>query len=230
MEVHILLALGLFVNYSQSTTAMPLKKVLFPSESDESDENFSYNSYDIATITAGNGAVNRNATGSKPLPKIQFRLDAARVPCSNATISFCERVDHHQYPTQHVKRVLQQNAERYINFFNKITVRDSFGEPINLCDTYTRQIYPQIAMNIDSDWRFIINQPKYQQSIRVELCQKRSSQCQFAETFPPGYVSSCTQKYTKIPLLSLDDDGEITQFVYEFPSHCKCDLQKKKKQ
>lgn len=185
MKAYILFALGLFVNYSQSTTAMPVKKVLFPSESDESDEIFSYNSWITAEQkTIANGYV----SAVKPSPNIRFRIDAANVPCSNATLRFCERVDQHQYPTQHINNVLQQNAERYANFFNNISTRNDFPEPINLCDTYTRQIFPQIAMNVDSDWRFIINQPKFRQTIRIELCQKRSSQCQFGELFPTGYV------------------------------------------
>lgn len=224
MKIYILFALGIFVNYSQSPTAMPLKKVEFPSDSDdESDDMFSYNNFDM-TDTATN-----DDPESELMPKLQFRIDAATVPCSNETIRFCEHIDQNRYPTQHVKTILQQNAERYANFFNNITVRDNFPEPINLCDTYTRKIYPQMAMNIDSDWRFIINQPEYRQSIQVQLCQKRSSQCQFSELFPSGYVSSCTQKFTKIPLLSLDENGELVQFDYEFPSHCQCDLQKKKK-
>lgn len=225
MKVFILFALGIFVNYSQSPTAMPLKKVLFPTEdSDESDDNLSYTNLDMASLTAA-----ENASGTELMPKIQFRIDAANVPCSNETIRFCEHTGQNPYPTQHVETILQKNAEQYANYFNNITVRDDFPEPINLCDTYTRQITPKIAMNTDSDWRFIINQPEYRQSIRVELCQKRSSQCQFGELFPPGYVSSCTQKFTKIPMLSLDDNGEFKQFDYKFPSHCQCDLQKKKK-
>lgn len=227
MRVYILFALGMLVNYSQSPAAMPLRKVLFPGDySDESDDIFSPNRVGMANKTAAN-----NVSRLPLSPKIRFRLDAGSVPCSNETIRFCERVDQNQYPTQHVKAILQKNSKRYENFFNNnrdLSVRDDFAEPINLCETYTRQIYPQIAMNINSDWRFIINQPEYRQSIRVELCQKRSSQCQFSELFPLDYVSSCTQKFTKIPLLSLDDDGEVKQFDYEFPSHCQCDLQKSK--
>lgn len=220
MKVYILFALGMIVNHSQSPTAMPLQKVLFPSDdSVENDDNL-----DNASLTTNTA----NASKHKLTPRLQFRIDSASVPCSNETIRFCERVGQNQYPTQHVKAILQKNADRYASFFNNITVRNNFPEPINLCDTYSRRIYPQIAMNIDSDWRFIINQPEYRQSIRVELCQKRSSQCKFSELFPPGFVSSCTQKFTKIPLLSLDDNGEIKQFDYEFPSHCQCDLQRKK--
>lgn len=225
MKVYILFALGMIVNYSQSPTAMPLKKVQFPSDySDDSDDNFAYNNFDMESFS-----ITSDDSESKVMAKLQFRIDAASVPCSNQTVRLCEQIGKNQYPTQHVKTILQKNAERYADFFNNLTVRDNFPEPINLCDTYTRNIYPQIAMNVDSDWRFIINQPEHRQSIRVELCQKRSSQCQFGELFPTGYVSSCTQKFTKIPLLSLDENGELKQFDYEFPSHCQCDLQRKKK-
>lgn len=214
----------MIVSYSQSSAAMPLKKVLFPS--DQSDDI-------ILDSSMTNKTTINNSFGPVLMPKIQFRLNAASVPCVNETIRFCERINQNQYPTQHVKSTLEKNAERYAKLFNNntdLSARNNFPEPINLCDTYTRQIYPQIAMNINSDWRFVINQPEYQQSIRVELCQKRSSQCHFSELFPLDYVSSCTQKFTKIPLLSLDDDGEIKQYDYEFPSHCQCDVKRKKKQ
>lgn len=216
MKSVVILVLIIFVN-SSSLIGFPLNKVVFPSGSEENDEMFMY------------GDLNKEDTkkdvDSKPKPKLKFRIDAANVPCAaNSTVRFCEEISHQLYPSQHVKTVLQKNADFYADFFNKLQTRDNFPESIDLCDTYTRTILPQIAQNVESDWRFIINQPGYQQHIRVQLCQKRSSQCQFADSFPPGYVSTCTQKTTKIPLLSLDDDGQISEYEYEFPSHCQCEL------
>lgn len=218
MKSSVVTVLLIFASYS-SATGYPLRKVVFPDESEESDEVASYEK-DVKTDD------DVDTKNLQPAP--QFRINATNVPCSNA--NFCEE-DHQQlYPAQYVESVLQKNASFYAKYFNKITTRDDFSDPINLCDTYSRMVYPKIAMNVESDWRFVINQPDYRQSIRVELCQKRSSQCQFSESFPlvtDTHLSSCTQKLTKIPLLSLDDDGHLTQFMYEYPSHCQCELHRK---
>lgn len=202
----------------------PLKRVEFPSGSEESGETFAYNVLDLAKAES---EIDGNFD-KKPKPKPQFRIDAASVPCSNSSQRFCEEVSQHIYPSQHVKTMLTKTADQYTNFFNKIETRDDFPDSMSLCDTYRRKIYPQMGMNVDSDWRFVINQAEYRQPIRVELCQKRSSQCAYSDSFPPGYESSCKQKYTKIPLLSLNDDGEISTFEYEFPTHCQCDLHRVK--
>lgn len=195
------------------------KKVMFPSDSEEiNDDQYSY--YDpMESITSN----------SKNIPKLKFRIDADKVPCTNATLPFCEDVHQRLYPSQYVESVLEKSADLYTEFFNKIETRDNFSPSVNLCETYRRLIHPQLAMNVQNDWRFVINQPNYRQPIKVELCQKRTSQCQFSDSFPSGYVSSCTQKYTEIPLLSLGDNGEILEFNYKFPSHCQCEMRKQKR-
>lgn len=201
-----------FANYS-FVPGYPLKKVVFPSGSEEIGDDFPYDNIDNVKDRYPN--VNM---------KLRFRIDAENVPCANSSVRFCENVDQQLYPSEHVVSVLEKNADVYAEFFNKIESRDDFPEAIELCDTYKSMVSPQIAMNVNQDWRFIINHPKYKQQIRVELCQKRSKQCQFGESFPPGYVSTCTQKFVRIPLLSLDDDGGISKYEYEFPSHCQCDV------
>lgn len=212
----------IFIN-SSSMIGYPLRKVEFPNGSEESGEHFSYN----GMLNLAKVKIDKNTT---PKPKPKFRIDASSVPCSNrSTDPFCEEIGQHIYPTQHVKSVLQKTADRYAHFFNEIETRDGFpDDTINLCETYRRKIYPQMAMNVNSVWRFVINNPEFRQPVRVELCQKKSSKCQFGDSFPLGYSSSCTQKFTKIPLLSLNDDGDISTFEYEFPSHCQCDLHRVK--
>lgn len=225
MKTFLLSVFIIFINCS-SMIGYPLKKVEFPSGSEESGEIFAYNVLDLASPES---EIDDNFDiKPEPKPKPQFRIDAANVPCSNSSLNFCEEVSQHIYPSQHVKTMLAKTADLYANFFNKIETRDDFPDSINLCDTYRRKIYPTAARNVDSDWRFVVNQGEYRQPIRVELCQKRSSQCAFSDSFPPGYASSCKQKFTKIPLLSLNDDGEMSTFEYEFPSHCQCDLHRVK--
>lgn len=210
--------LFLFVIFANSllVIGIPIKQAQFPSDSEESEGNFQPINFDF------------EQTNVDLKPNSQFPIDATKLPCANNTIRFCEKVGQNIYPAQHIRDVLKKTADMYAEYFNKVETRINFPEPINLCDTYRREIYPQVAMNVNADWRFVVNQPEYPQVIRVELCQKRSSQCNFGDSFPPGYVSSCSQKFTKIPLLSLDDVGAISTYEYEFPSHCQCDLHRVK--
>lgn len=199
-----------------SALSFPSKKVLFPSDSEEIDAQYTDESYD---------SVDQNDNSFK----LQFRIDATKVPCSNASIPFCEDTNQRLYPKQYVESVLQRSLDQYTEFFNKLEVRDDFMSSMNLCDTHRRLIHPQLAMNTQNDWRFVINQANYRQPIRVELCQKRASKCQFSESFSADVTSSCTQKYTEIPLLSLGDDGELLEYTYKFPSHCQCEMREVKR-
>lgn len=168
--------------------------------------------------------------------KRRFRIDATDLPCVNKTMIFCEEVANKAYPTKYVESVMSRSGTQiYENFFNKTIPNESLGirllstdGPIELCDSIQRLIYPQLAMNVQRDWRFVINQPSYRQPIRVEICHKKNSKCLFNESFPAGYVSSCVQKYAKVPLLSLGEDGQVTSYDYEFPSFCQCEIHLKK--
>lgn len=207
----------MFTN-SQPMIGLPLKKVFFPSDSEEIDEIFSF--------------TDRNKTEKNEYidtqSELQFRIDAAKLPCANSTINFCESISQKFYPSKYVKSVLQKSGDRYAEFFNKVELRDGFPEKINLCNTYKRISYPPAARNVHSDWRFIINTPEYRQQVQLQFCQKESSQCKFSKSFQTGYVSSCTQKYQTTTLLSIDYNGEISPDDFKFPSHCECELKKKR--
>lgn len=209
----IVILVVIFVSF-RPVNGLSLKKVFFPSGSEESGEFFTH-------IGKNSSESNENVDIK---PKLQFRIDASKIPCLNSTVHFCENVDQQLYPSQYVNSLLQKSRDQYAEFFNKIELRDEFPESIDLCDTYKRIVYPRIAMNINLDWHFVINTPDTRQQVRVEICKKKSSTCQFSESFPTGYVSSCTQKFAKIPLLSIDINGDILEYEYEFPSHCQCDL------
>lgn len=164
--------------------------------------------------------------------KIHFRIDSNNIPCMNTSLSFCEDLTNRVYPIKYVEKILAVvDTQKYENYFNKtipndnlIGIRLSDSGPIELCTSFKRLIYPQMAMNVENDWRFVIQSNQSRQAIRVEICQKKRGKCLFSESFPNGYVSSCVQKYTKVPLLSLGENGELVSYDYEFPSYCQCEL------
>lgn len=164
---------------------------------------------------------------------LQFRIDADDVPCEDTSLPFCEKLINQAYPSKYVETILAKtDAQTYKNYFNKTVPSDESldirisddDDPIELCRSFKRLIYPQLAMNIENDWRFVIQSSQSRQPIRVEICQKKNSKCLFSETFPNGYVSVCVQKSTKVPLLSLGENGELVSYDYEFPSFCQCEL------
>lgn len=163
------------------------------------------------------------------IPKLKskkpFRIDFTNVPCSNESGGFCEEVSQHldDAVALHVKSVLKNSSEHYTGLVNEIAARDNFPKPFNPCATYTRLRFPKIARNVKSDWHFVINQPEYLQPVEVEICQKKLSQCPFSEIIPAKNVSTCTQKFRRISLWSLNDGGNITKYEYDFQSHCKCE-------
>lgn len=199
-----------------------MSKVVFPNE--ESDEDFTYGN----SPTRYDGKFPHEH--SKPQHK--FPIDETIISCStNETLQFCENDENKLYPTEYIESLLNKTFGKHNEYFDEVMNRDDFSdesESINLCEIHRRKFYPRVAKNEEHDWQFIINLPKYHQPIRVELCQEASSQCLFSEYFPIGYSSSCTQKYSKIPLIGLDANGDIFISEYEYPSHCNCDLLKVK--
>lgn len=198
----------------------------FPDESDENSEDFAYDSM--------NGQFGNNR---KPNKKPRFRIDSIDIPCQyNTTMSFCEDVPNEVYPQKYVETMLANaNAQTYEIYFNKTMPDESFkvrllstdadGESIELCDSVSRRIFPQLAKNVENKWHFIINQPNYQQPIYAEFCQPTRSQCH--DTFPTQ-MASCVQQYKILPLLSVREDGEIISEYYKMPVFCKCQLRRKK--
>lgn len=194
------------------------RTVLFPDDSDENSDEFVYEKV-------------RMKDHKKPTPKMTFRFNSTDVPCSNATMLFCEeQFLLTEYPSKHVEEVLENtDAQTYKTYFNKTLTNETLGVSLyistdgsmELCHSLKQYVYPQLGMNVKNEWRFIINQRNYQQPIQIELCQRKNSKCNFNGPISSGWEFACVQKYTKIPLLSLDENGPVPDY-FTFPSFCKC--------
>lgn len=228
--------LGALLNIEMAFgSATPARTVLFPDDSaEETSQGFDSSKLEQPqqTITKPNGK-NPTTNYSNANGKMKFRIDSSDIPCiKNTTMFFCEELANQEYPTEYVETMLANtDAQTYSKYFNKtvasddaLGVRISSDTSIELCTSFKRIIYPQVAVNIENDWRFVIQSTQSKQSIRVEICQKQNSKCLFSETFPNGYVSACIQKHTKVPLLSLGENGELVSYDYAFPSFCQCEI------
>ncbi|XP_055304174.1 uncharacterized protein LOC129569403 [Sitodiplosis mosellana] len=221
----MVLLLGVGTIFSADTS----RTVLFPDLSEENSEEFDYGAIDVSQ-TASQSKLSSTKT-------IKFRIDSTDVPCVNTTMYFCEEVTNQAYPKQYVESMLAKtDAQTYKNYFNKTLPKETLrlrslstnNEPIELCDSFKRVIHPQLARSVHREWHFVINQPSYQQPILMEICRKKKSKCLFSESQSMNYVSLCVQKYTKVPLLSLREDGQMVSYDYEFPGYCQCEIQPRK--
>lgn len=208
------------------------RAVFFPDDDNDNDNDNDEASQNFDVSEQKQPQPNTNHHRDEFNGNMQFRIDSNDLPCTNTSLSFCEQLTNQAYPTQYVEKILAKtDAKTYENYFNKtvpsdesLGIRISDDTPIELCRSFKRLIYPQLAMNIQNDWRFVIQSNQSRQPIRVEICQKRNSKCLFSETFPHGYVAVCVQKTTKVPLLSLGENGELVSYDYEFPSFCQCEV------
>lgn len=119
-----------------------------------------------------------------------------------------------------------------------------------LCRTRVSYLYPKLALNADSKFRFIINDPdeNYVQVVRVrfgpiflerkslnltlffvlqiEKCTDAGSECKLIrgqslwEEY--GIRTVCRQKYIYRRLLALDENGTDVVDLFKFPSCCVC--------
>lgn len=235
MKSIVWLSIGVLLNSAFGLDSPLTKTVIFSDNSEEILQDYNYDKMKYIQKPIQDTAKRPIKNDHRFKHKIRFRIDATAVPCANATtMYFCEETSNQAYPTKYVESVLTSpNAQAFQSYFNKTASVDSFEnfsthETIELCNSMKRVIYPQLAMNVQNVWSFIINQPSYRQPIHVKICQKTKSKCRFNESFPNSYISSCVQKYTKVPLLSLNEYGELVSFDYEFPSFCQCELLPKK--
>lgn len=210
------------------------RAVLFPNDIEEDSEEFIYGKEQMSEETMKHPSVK-----GAGLQETTFRIDSTDIPCENTIMSFCEDVTNQAYPIKYVESILANtDTQIFENYFNKTDTNDkildfrlshlSNDETIELCKSFKRYIFPQLAMNVENEWRFVINQKNYRQPIRLEICQKKKSKCLFTDSLPINLVATCIQKYTKIPLLSLGEDGDMVSYDYEFPSHCQCEIQRLK--
>lgn len=205
-------------------TGSDARAVFFPDDDNEETSQ----DFDILEQTQPEQSTNHHRKHEK---NKKFRIDSDDVPC-DTSLPFCEKLINQAYPAKYVETILARtDAQTYKSYFNKtvpsdesLGIRISDDDPIELCKSFKRLIYPQLAMNVENDWRFVIQSHQSRQPIRVEICQKKNSKCLFSETFPNGYRSVCVQKNTKVPLLSLGENGELVSYDYEFPSFCQCEL------
>lgn len=193
----------------------------FPAALDDVDGDFVFG---IATGTSVGG----NDTVEAPA-NIKFRIDAASAPCKQNEWNFCDATVRQEYPARYIRSLLNRAPELYTHLETRISFGTKKPSGDDLCASVKSIKYPQVALNTDHHWHFIINLPEFRQPIPVEMCKEHLSKCSIDGFLQAAYGTYCEQTTRSIPLLSLDVDGEIRVFNYTFPSHCQCKLYSKRR-
>lgn len=150
--------------------------------------------------------------------------------------SFCEHVP--DYPAAHIERQLAADPERFAELFgNELApvspvVESRFGDGADgqpLCASRETIIYPKMGQTAKNTWMYIVNSRRYQQGIRVEMCDRVDGPCEWpsagrAVYWPQGMRSVCRQKFTYRQLLAVDGYGRPVMDAFRMPCCCSCVL------
>ncbi|KAL9904639.1 spatzle 5 Toll-1 receptor isoform 1-T1 [Glossina fuscipes fuscipes] len=99
--------------------------------------------------------------------------------------------------------------------------RQSPGQT-SLCQTTSRFITPQAALNSKGNWMFVVNEASTaRQMVKAELCA--SNTCSNLCQLPNNYNSRCEQKFVQKRLIALQGNGQnLYTDTFWFPSCCVC--------
>lgn len=156
--------------------------------------------------------------------------------------SFCEHVP--DYPVAHIERQLAADPERFAELFGSElapvspVVESRFGDGADgqpLCASRETIIYPKMGQTAKNTWMYIVNSKRYQQGIRVEMCDRVDGPCEWpsggggggggrAVYWPQGMRSVCRQKFTYRQLLAVDGYGRPVMDAFRMPCCCSCVL------
>lgn len=144
--------------------------------------------------------------------------------CNDST--FCESVVN--YPEELINQAIRNNSLKPLgNTIEMPEIEKRFGlsetEEWPLCRSYVRTIYPRFAKTSNQNWRYVINQNNYRQSIRVEVCVNEGGVCDDLEEYmPEGYKIRCKQNYIFRELMAVISDNTIGKDNFMLPSNCCC--------
>lgn len=227
--------------HSINVTANEIKPRIFNVKRKISTNNYNLNATD--TIT--------DATEIKPnvtFVDTKFRLFVANVSlCAENHQTFCTKND--DYPLEYIQKLLYKLPPEYERFFypqdvsrsSKPTTEDpprpedyddetaEGDEPIEMCDTYNKVIYPTSGTTQSGDGLFIFNTDDHKQGVHIEMCQNAGKACDDFVILRNNYRSECKQQKIYRELLSLSADGKPTTERFEFPASCTCVLRRVKK-
>ncbi|XP_017101188.2 protein spaetzle isoform X2 [Drosophila bipectinata] len=145
--------------------------------------------------------------------------------------SFCTQVEN--YPD--LSGLKMTLSSKFSKFFSDAVPTDvsarvgiDADDTIYLCRVTPRTIFPKMGLTTQNNWELIVNTDEFKQAIQIEECEVPDAPCDFTDSFPNGYRSSCKQHYMTRNLISIKDEGPLDPSPESFriPSCCKCVLKR----
>ncbi|KAF2350303.1 Spaetzle, partial [Trinorchestia longiramus] len=181
----------------------------------------------------------------KPTPKIPSRhhpsphaasYDEIPKCASNTSSPWC--LEDNDYPTYEVQEAAQKNSIHLLKLYadaadtntaNSADGPDALGKETHLCTSHSSYVRPLRAMNVDGDWRVIVNVIKVNyedltQTVRLEECEEVGQSCPLV---PKCYASTCIQTFIYHRFLVYDPSDIYFPFTIEsfkLPASCSCIL------
>ncbi|XP_017772167.1 PREDICTED: uncharacterized protein LOC108559407 [Nicrophorus vespilloides] len=140
----------------------------------------------------------------------------------------CNGTDN--YPAKYISKLLMKSKgyQGYngtvIELVENIGIQSRINYDVekNMCTTRETLMYPRKAMNLDMQWKFIVQDEQYmRQAVHFEACSQKAK-C-FADSFIPNdYKTYCKTKRIAIRLLALTENGQINIDYFQMPAGCVC--------
>ncbi|XP_025420983.1 uncharacterized protein LOC112691066 [Sipha flava] len=148
--------------------------------------------------------------------------------CSK-NLTFCEKIQN--YPRKKILKLLtneknlmfsilidKHSATNYnISSLNNMNLK-------NMCFSKEFVIYPEVALNHNGKWRYIVQDgnSNFKQGISIIQCRKVGMSCPFTKLLPNNIKTCCVQEYINIKLVTVDTSKNIYYEKFKLPCCCKC--------
>lgn len=192
-----------------------------------------------AGISLEIGSRQRRRGGSRRRGDRPRRQGQRAVQACSSSSHYCE--DSGDYPHS-ILSMIRGNSEVSGQLFKKvfdgacsndinIRVFNSISEE-QLCRGLKKVVFPRKALNMQKEWKFIVNIGEYTQSVEVEECQGFYSDAvgEFGSCLYSGSIgnnprgTSCRQLHREHRLLAVNSQGLLEVDSFMLPSACACYL------
>lgn len=176
--------------------------------------------------------------------------------CAENHQKFCTKND--DYPVEYIQKLLYHLPPEYERFFYEQAVsrsskptkdsveeeknggvitpidadydNDEKDDPVEMCETYEKIIYPTSGTTESGDGLFIFNMADHghRQGVHIQMCQNVEKPCDDFVILRNNYRSECKQQKVYRDMLSLSPDGKPVSERFEFPVSCTCVLRRVK--
>lgn len=167
-------------NHRRSNPNKPLNRqtILFPEEN--------WTQPDIGDPSDSNADLTFAESVIDPFPGGQRHNELFRngtlIKCMRSGSTFCENEFPVEYRIESIEKSLEKAVKTNSIFVSEIlsgtdrgdrtlSASGRFGdESRSFCETKVTTIYPRWGLDIDGDWRSILNQDHFRQPVKVRLC------------------------------------------------------------